>query len=351
MNLKSIIIAAFALGTALGAEANDYLNRSSWQWSSSSICEPDGSDIAGLEGIHDGDQNTCWHSNYHAASDSPERSNPHWVMIDRKKDSKKIYGLSYMPRQATQNATCTHYAIYLSDTSFEDTPSDSFEVIQTVLGKPQYEGYWDASYGEKICNFDKASTARYILWVNVESAASRSAACAEMNLLAAKGTGGGEGGGGTTTTIYNALKIATREGKTHRIAIDGSNLKVYMEGANVRLGNSAITVEYAMDSVLSFVPEIYDFAEGTLYDGDKKDVSETGIDHTDIATYGLAIEGSQLTLSGAAPEAVVNIFNLQGALVASGRANAQGVATLAVGILSRGTYILSTPGFTAKIIL
>lgn len=349
--MKSIVFAALALGTAIGASANDYLDRSAWKWSSSSICAADGGDITGLEGIYDGDASTCWHSNYHAAADSPERANPHWVMIDRTaSDTNEIYGLSYMPRLSTQNATCTHYAIYLSDASFEGTPADSYESITAALGEPDYQGYWDTTYGEKVCNFDKPTSARYVLWVNVESANSRSAACAEMNLLAAKGSGGG--GGGTTPTTYNALKITPRQGEPHRIAIDDSKLTVYMDGTNVRLGNSAITVEYAMDSVLSFVPEIYKFAEGSLYTGDKKDINtETGLPGTALPTFGLALNGGQLCLSGVAPDAVVTIYNLSGVPVASGRASAQGEATLAVGGLSRGAYLLSAPGFSTKIIL
>ena len=250
--------------------AADYLDRSAWSWKTSSECSAE-DDITGLAGIADGNTYTCWHSNYHAASGSAERKNPHWVMIDRGSDSKPAYGLAYLPRQngGSANTSCTRYAIYFGDKSLENTPSSSELDIIYALGDPAYTGTWDGNLEEKFVNFSSPVTSRYILFVNLESNGSNSAACSEMNLLASKA----QGGGGTNPSgNFNAIRIVTPEGDEHRIAIDGSQLAFSMAGGNIRMGNSGITVEYAMSEVKHFKPEHYDFPEEELYVGPKKDI-------------------------------------------------------------------------------
>lgn len=267
---KALSILSCGLLAVVSASAANYLDRSAWVWEASSICNPDGQDIAGLQGIYDGDPATCWHSNYHAQSGTPERSNPHWVMIDRGTDTKEAYGLSYLPRQMVLNTHCTSYMVYLSDKDLGDTPADTQASIIATLGQPDYQGTWSASTEEKIITFSKPTKARYILFVNVASNGSRSAACAEMNLLA--------DGDDTPVTPpsgngLNAVKITPADGsEPHRIAIDGSNLTLSRSGNALHLTNSGITVEYLPEEVANFSFEHYDFAENEYYVGDRKDI-------------------------------------------------------------------------------
>lgn len=273
------IICAALLPAA--APAADYLDRSAWTWSTSSDCAAE-EDIVGLSGIYDGNTYTCWHSNYHAPNSTGQRKNPHWVMIDRGSDSTPAWGLSYLPRQngGSANTACTQYAIYFADKSLENAPCTSEEEIIYALGDPDYSGSWDGDLEEKFVNFDSPVTSRYILFVNIKSNGSNSAACSEMNLLAKKATGGGD----TPGSKYNAIRIVTPEGSEHRIAIDGENLTFSMAGGNIRMGNSGITVEYAMDEVKHFVPETYNFPEEEYYVGPKYDIYsvELSIDREDM---------------------------------------------------------------------
>lgn len=262
------LLAAAVLPASLGAA--DYLDRSAWSWKTSSECAAE-EDIVGLEGIADGNTYTCWHSNYHAANGSAERKNPHWVMIDRGTDTAPAYGLAYLPRQNGNGSStaCTRYAIYFADKTLENTPSTSEQDIVYALGNPAYTGTWEGNLEEKFVNFTSPVTSRYILFVNLVSNGSNSAACSEMNLVASKEQGGG---GDEPSGNFNAIRIVTPEGDEHRIAIDGANLAFSMAGGNIRMGNSGITVEYAMDEVKHFKPEHYDFPEEELYVGPKKDI-------------------------------------------------------------------------------
>lgn len=269
--MKRILIPVLSALLATPAlSAADYLDRSAWSWATSSECQAE-EDITGLMGIYDGNTSTCWHSNYHAASGTPERTNPHWVMIDRRTDSSLVYGLAYVPRQSNGDnpaTACTEYALFFSDRTFEGTTAASYDAIVSELGSPDVTGSWAGDATEKFVIFEKPVSARYILFVNISSNGSNSAACAEMNLL-------GKGGSGVVDPNnpgYNAIKIVTAAGDSHRIAIDGEQLAFSMADGNIRMGNSAITVEYAMDEVKYFKPEQYDFEAEEFYNGPKTDI-------------------------------------------------------------------------------
>ncbi len=281
--LIPIICAVLMPSVASGA---DYLSRSGWKWYTSSECEQE-QDIAGLKGLYDGNTATCWHSNYHAESGTPERSNPHWVMIDRGTDTSLAYGLSYLPRQnygENPATACTEYAIYFADRTFASTSSSSWEQIVSELGQPDMKGSWAGDSSEKIVLFEKPNSARYILFVNIKSNGSNSAACAEMNLMSKAGGSGLTPGG----SPYNAISIVTPEGDTHRIAIDGQNLAFSIAGGNIRMGNSSITVEYAMDEVKYFQPDNYEFGNEEFYNGPKRDIYEFPVE--------IALDVTALTL-------------------------------------------------------
>lgn len=285
------LLVAVLVPSTLGAA--DYIDRSAWSWETSSNCVAE-DDIIGLEGIADGNTYTCWHSNYHAENGSAERRNPHWVMIDRNADTSPAYGLAYLPRQnGSGSATaCTKYAIYFADKTLEYTPSTSEDDIYYALGTPAYTGTWEGNLEEKFVNFTTPVTSRYILFVNLVSNGSNSAACSEMNLLASKG-----GDNPSPSGKYNAIRITTPDGDEHRIAIDGKNLAFSMSGENIRMGNSGITVEYSMSEVKHFQPEHYDFKNEELYVGPKKDIYEYPLGVTlDRAILTLE-EGQTATLS------------------------------------------------------
>lgn len=277
--LKTVLLSAFTLAAAFSAIAQDYLDRSAWKWTASSVCAAEGNDIIGLEGICDGDLQTCWHSNWHAADGTPERSNPHWIMIDRGADRTEFTGLAYTPRQATANQACTSYYVYLSDTDLSSAPATSATDIVTALGDPDASGSWEGSTTEKFVTFQSASTARYILFVNLSSLSSSSAACAEMNLI---------GNGGVASGTFNAIRITPTNGNTpHRIATRGSELSLSMNFGYIRLSNSEITIEYAPNEVSRFTLEQYDFGDNA-YEGPKKDI------HSSTFALGITPAGGEL---------------------------------------------------------
>ncbi|MDE6514045.1 MAG: discoidin domain-containing protein [Muribaculaceae bacterium] len=263
---KLTLLLLAAASTALTARADGYLDRSGWKWSASSICEADGSDITGLNGICDGDASTCWHSNWHAAAGSAERSNPHWIMIDRGSDTSEFYALSYLPRQLNANQACTSYYIYLADRDLSTTPSTSVDDIVRTLGTPAVSGTWEGNTEEKIAQLEKPTSARYILFVNVESSASSSAACAELNLIGKNG--------GSTSGGYNSIRILPKRAGmgTHHIAIQGDALTFSMYQGWLRMSNTDITVEYDLADVQNFQFENYKFAVDESYVGNKEDV-------------------------------------------------------------------------------
>lgn len=269
--------------------AANYLDRKEWKWTVSSNCSPEG-DITGVEGLYDGDVNTCWHSNYHAESGSAERINPHWIMIDRGTDTSPFDGLAYTPRQLTSNTSCTSYYVYLRDNDLSNTPSNSASAIVQRLGSPDAEGSWDGTSEEQFVQFEKTSNARYILFVNLTSASSNSAACAEMNLFSGSGT--------PSQKAYNAIKITPADSsEPHRIAINGSRLTMSMNFGYIRMSNSDITIEYAPSEVERFNFEHYDFNDGSLYAGTKKDVLTSRFNLNVLPRQGQCEAFNSVTLS------------------------------------------------------
>lgn len=329
--LIPIICAALMPSVAHGS---DYLNRSGWSWSTSSECAQE-DDIAGLKGIYDGNTSTCWHSNFHAANGTAERSNPHWVMIDRGTDTSLAYGLSYLPRQNSDNpgTACTEYAIYFADRSLGSTSASSWDAIVAELGQPDIKGTWVGDSSEKIVMFDKPNTAKYILFVNIKSNGSNSAACAEMNLISKAGGSGLNPGG----SPYNAIRIVTPDGDSHRIAIDGQQLAFSIADRNIRLGNSSITVEYSMDEVKYFQPDNYEFATDELYNGPKRDIYELPVE--------ISLDPANLTIEeGQTAELTATLANApEDAQVVWGTSD----KTVAK-VNSKGTVTAVAPG-TAKI--
>lgn len=338
--MKKIIIATI-LATAGFAPVHaeeGYLDRSQWTWSTSSDCAPDGNDIVGLNGICDDDPYTVWHSNFHADNSSPQRKNPHWVMIDRGTDKSEFTALSYLPRQSNQNTACTEYAIYLSDKDLGNTPATDIYDIYAALGDPDISGYWDASANEQFATLKSPSEARYILFVNVSSKSSSSAACAEMNLI---GEGGSGGSNPPAPSAYNSIRIVPKQGDEHRIAIDGNNLAISWTGSAVRMGNSRITVEYDLDEVRHLIPEKYDFTGvETLYTGPKTDIYDLP------ALEGIILSQTSLTLiegESATLTATLNPADAQADPIAWSTSNAA-VATVDDGLITAiapGTAVIS----------
>lgn len=324
--------------SATAAGNGYFLDRNGWTWSTSSECaKGEDFDIAGLSGICDGDYSTCWHSNYKADNGTPERSNPHWVMIDRgeKCGDTPFYGLAYVPRQLSPaNQACTKWHIYISDKSFADVPADNISNIQSTIKSKfgsdvtYYSGSWTGDLSMKVASFSKKETGRYILFVNESSMNSSSAACAEMALMTSEGkqkydsgsvndlgqiggddTGSGSAGGnqsGTgddnkpiTPAGYNAVKISTANGKIHRIAFDGENLKFAMTGDVIRMSNSGITVEYAMAEVSRFSFEKYEFKTDSVYYGTKKPIDQPRFDMVVTPAGGKRGDLSEIRLSAA----------------------------------------------------
>lgn len=263
------------LGSVICAGAEGYLDRSSWKWSASSICAPGGQDdpdITGLPGIYDGDPQTCWHSNWHAEAGSPERSNPHWLMIDRGTDSSPFSAISYLPRQMSANQACTSYMVYFADRDLSNCPATTVSDIIVAMGQPDLSGSLEGTVDEKIIKLEKETSARYILFINVQSASSSSAACAEFNLV---GPGGSQSGDDPqVTNAYNAIRMIPRVAtdKPSQIAIQGNALTFSMNQGWLRMSNTDITVEYNLADIKSYKFIHYDFAADASYVGNQKDV-------------------------------------------------------------------------------
>lgn len=288
--ITAILFAWLCTNLLLSASDTEYLNRDGWTWLSSSICEPE-QDITGLEGLYDGESSTCWHTNYHAASGTPERANPHWIMIDRGTDSTPFYGISYLPRQSQLNTHCFQYMVYFRDEDMSDTPATSVDDIKAILGEPDLEGLWEQNYNEKLATTSKASTARYVLFVNAASYSSNSAACAEFNLLAHKQAIPG---------MPNAVKITPIDGsEPHRIAIDGTNLNISMAGSYIHMSNSGITIEYTPEEVSYFSFEQYTFDENTYYVGSKSDIYDNPFDMAVTPEAGELTELTEISITAA----------------------------------------------------
>lgn len=339
--MKRIIFSLFILGATISASAEEgYLDRSKWKWFSSSICEPyTDTDIRGLEGLYDGDPTTCWHSNYRAAAGTAERSNPHWIMIDRGTDTSEITAISYLPRQNSVNQACTSYYIYLADRDLGSCPATSAADILSAMGTPDVSGIWEASLEEKTAKLEKPCSARYILFVNVTSVNSSSAACAEFNLIGPNGSGGGT----PATDAYNAVRILPADGSApHQIAIQGDALTFTMQNGYIRMANSDIIVEYLPEEISAFKFIHYDFPADKSYIGDRDDV-RSEISEPRVATLGIERRGNELLLSGA--DGIAELYDLKGHIVARGQ------AAISVGGLQKGVYILKANNITLKITL
>lgn len=354
---KYVIIAtAMLLGAASTASAYN-LKRDGWSWASSSICDAEGTDITGLDGIHDGSAYTCWHSNYHAAAGSPERSHPHWVQIDRGDDRSEFTGLAYLPRQSTPNQACTSYYIYVSDTDMSSTPATTAYDIITALGTPTLTGSWAGDITEKYARLEKASTARYILFVNLASLNSSSAACAEMNLF--YGTPEGDISN-PETDEYNAIRITPVKAgaEPHRIATLDGSLSMSMSFGYVRLSNSDITIEYAPEEVAKFNFEHYDFADDEVYSGDKKDVLTSKFDLTvrpragtvesldEVSIIIAASRNARVNPEATAPIKVTcggEIFLSVDPAALAGFATETGYSFSGIGATAPGEYVLAIP--------
>jgi len=292
--ISSIIAAACVLSAA--SQTGYYLKRDGWQWSTSSDCMPEDIDIRGIDAIADGDESTCWHSNWHA-TENAERRNPHWVMIDRGSDSETFYGFTYLPRQRSSNQACTTWYLYTSPTPFTNVPATNVSDIELAIGRPVYFGNWEGNTLLKAATFSGTGiNDRYILFVNVASYNSSSAACAEFNLLTKAGYenvdnlgGGGSGVTPDPVSQYNAVKITTIAGQEHRIAIDGQNLNISMNNGAVRLSNTGITVEYTPAEVKSYSFENYNFTDDPYYYGTKTDVLTPRFDMVVTPADGAAV--------------------------------------------------------------
>lgn len=299
---RNHLAAAAIIGMSLtfgSMAAQTHLDRSSWSWSASSTDTQDG---GGLAAIHDDNAATFWHSNYH---DESSHYCPHWIQIDRNKDTTGATGLGYLPRQGAQNNIVTEYRIYFDDKDFRDSWGN---INLNSIGAATYAGKFTYDdYEEKICAFTQEHKERFVLFVidntakgSMSNGTGSSTAIAELYLLSGKVQGGSGSG-----SNYNSVKINVAGGETHRIAMDGGSLTMTMNEHLIRMANSGITVEYEMDEASSFEPEYYEFPEGSLYSGTHTDVMIPGTPFEPVVTPapGIYPSGTRITsLSVAHPD-------------------------------------------------
>ena len=95
------------------------------------------------ESVIDDNPSTIWHTNW-----EPMAQPPHWLILDLKQ-SVRVAGLTYLPRQDMTNGRVARYQIYVS----ADGQS---------WGRPIAEGTWPNDAALKTVRFDQAQNARFV---------------------------------------------------------------------------------------------------------------------------------------------------------------------------------------------
>ncbi|MBT3279020.1 MAG: DUF4981 domain-containing protein [Phycisphaerales bacterium] len=154
-------------GPASSATFHQIVDRSSWTIHSVSSDQP-GDGVA--KDAIDGNGDTFWHSRWQGTS----AEYPHHIAIDFGK-ATKLAGITYLPRQGTNNGQVGKYAIYLSNDG-------------KTWGKPVSKGKFRKGSKRMILKLKAIATARYMKFVALSPAAADQpwAAVAELNILPAK---------------------------------------------------------------------------------------------------------------------------------------------------------------------
>lgn len=142
------------------------------------------------------------------------------------------------------------------------------------------------------------------------------------------------------------VEINRVDGKTDHIAVDKSMEIAMSPTGDIRLTNSAVSIDYPMEEVASFTVGRFAFAEGSKYDGDKAGMA-------DVAAPALCFgtDGTDLTVSGATPGGVLELYTVSGMKAAAVTTDSEGCARINTQSLGRGVYILTINGISLKITL
>ena len=113
------------------------------------------------------------------------------------------------------------------------------------------------------------------------------------------------------------------------------NSKVLVKGDTLTIKSGDTETRFALDRVKSIT-----YGE----------TPTTGIGNTVAGTYSVRQEGDNLIFAGLKTASYINVYSANGSLTARTKARQDGSATLYIGSLAQGVYMVKTSGTTYKFI-
>lgn len=164
-------------GTKAFAGIGEAYNTADWTINASSTAPISGNE-GGINFAFDGKKETYWHSNW-----SSDKTDPKWIVIDTQNPETSLGGITYLPRQDSDNGIWLKYKIYVSNTPFENLTKESVGQLGTTNLKK--EGSLEKNRELKRISFDKEEKGQYILIVITEGNGDNNgkhATCAELTI-------------------------------------------------------------------------------------------------------------------------------------------------------------------------
>lgn len=164
-------------GTKAFAGIGEAYNTADWTINASSTAPISGNE-GGINFAFDGKKETYWHSNW-----SSDKTDPKWIVIDTQNPETSLGGITYLPRQDSDNGIWLKYKIYVSNTPFENLTKESVGQLGTTNLKK--EGSLEKNRELKRISFDKEEKGQYILIVITEGNGNNNgkhATCAELTI-------------------------------------------------------------------------------------------------------------------------------------------------------------------------
>lgn len=113
-------------GTKAFAGIGEAYNTADWTINASSTAPISGNE-GGINFAFDGKKETYWHSDWRS-----DKTSPKWIVIDTKNPETSLGGITYLPRQDSDNGIWLQYKIYVSNTPFENLTKESVGQLGTT---------------------------------------------------------------------------------------------------------------------------------------------------------------------------------------------------------------------------